>query len=379
MAASDLDGDGWVDLYSSNDYGLFVEPDGLYTNNGVDATGALRPSTPDPDLAPAIYGMGIGFGDYDRDADLDLYLSNTGPNLLLQHIGKAYVDVATAAGCALDSESPDNGKVSWGTALEDLNLDGWPDVYVVNGNVRDFLFLNGQDGTFAHAREAVLPKPPGQPYQFSAAFGDWDQDGDVDIVTGGLARGGDELLRGAYTLLRNEQDTGHAWLQLDLVGTLGHPDAIGARVQLEVGEALLVQEVSGGTSYGSSSPHTLTFGLGAFPAGEPEQVDRLVVRWPSGAVQTLVDVPARQRLRIVEAPDPADPDTALDSAPDSAAGPDPKDRRCGCSAGADAAGGWVLGLGLLLGVRRRSPRAGSGATLRAWACETASNRSSRTR
>jgi enediyne biosynthesis protein E4 len=120
-----------------------------------------------------------------------------------------------------------------------------------------------------------------------AAYGDWDNDGDLDLLltaNGGWGR-----------LLRNDTPAENGWLRLVLTGTASNRDAIGARVAVRVGERTLVRCVKSGSSYLSESDRRLTFGLGRAP-----RADTIEIQWPSGAVQTLGPVARNQELRVKE-------------------------------------------------------------------------------
>ncbi len=352
VAITDLDGDGVLDLYTDNDWGGHVEPDGLYWGNGLNDLGELSAYTRDEEVRPPITGMGISVSDYDRDGDLDFFLSNTTNNKLFQNAGgRVFVEIAK-----VNMGEPNfEPKVAWGNAFEDFDLDGWPDVATVNTQFENSFYWNTADGYFSFERNALPLEAEQTSAQFGLAHADLDNDGDLDLITGGISgetEDGEGKREGpSYFLYRNDQSTGNHWLQLELVGTTGHPQAVGARVEVLTGERVQLNEVTGGTSYASAGWPVETFGL-----GDAERVDRLTVTWPGGAVEILHDVAVDQRLRLVEGqlvdtglPDTAAPRDSGDSGGDSGG----KVSRCdGCASGGRGLGGlWLVGL-VALGRRR---------------------------
>ncbi len=335
VAAVDLDEDGWLDLYSTNDHGAWAGEDALYWGAGLE--GGLPVFDRDPEVRPAINGMGFVTADYDRSGTLDFYLSNTAPNLLFENIGpRLYVDAALQAGVG----GPDEQKVSWSAGFEDFDLDGWPDLYVVNANTWDLFFHNRGDGTFADLTQQVLP-PRGddEAVPFGGVFFDFDNDGDLDVVKGGLAVREEDGWKEAVKVLRNDRASDHHWLQLHLRATGSHPDAIGARVTVRAGEDELHQQVVGGTGFASARWPILTFGL-----AEHDVADEVEIAWPSGRVERLLGVGADQRLLVVEGA-PSDLGAVASSE-------GPTEPPVGCAT-ATGATGWLWALLLAAGRRRR--------------------------
>jgi hypothetical protein len=191
--------------------------------------------------------------------------------------------------------------VGWGTEFFDYDNDGWPDLFVANGHVypqidvakvgtnyRQPLLLhrNNGDGTFTDATAASGLDRLTLLSRRGAAFGDVDDDGDVDVLVVNI----DD----PPTLLVNRSPAGHRVL-LDLRGGRSRASAIGARAIVTAGAATQVDEVRSGSSYLSQSDLRLHFGLGS-----AERIDTLEVHWPSGAVDRLKDVAGDRRLTIVE-------------------------------------------------------------------------------
>ena len=188
--------------------------------------------------------------------------------------------------------------MAWGVDFVDFNNDGWLDLFIANGhldnNIAEIdpigtyeqpnqLFLNNRGVNFSEvADRAVAIRKVSR----GAAFGDIDNDGDIDIVVSNL--------KDSPTILRNDSNTAQ-WLSVKLIGTHCNRDAIGARVTAVSGELTQIREIKSGSGYLSQNDHRLHFGL-----AEATSVDTLTVRWLCGKVQTLQDVETNQVLVISE-------------------------------------------------------------------------------
>lgn len=293
---SDYDADGDPDLFVCNDFGAFVQPNRLYRNDG----GAFLEVSAAAGANAAIYCMGIAAGDYDRDGDLDYYFSNLGRNVFLENQGAAgFADVTDATGTTLTNDACFTQLLttSWGVGFHDFDQDGHVDLYVSNGWVPaapqianaeespNTLFKNDGAGGFADISDSALVKS--NRIGRGVAFGDFDRDGDLDVFQVNVG--------GPPILYRNDSPTTGGYLQVDVVGRLRAREAAGTRLEAMLGSVTLVREVNRGYSFESASQATVHFGLSDAP-----HVDRLIARYPSGAVQDLVDVPADMRLTIVE-------------------------------------------------------------------------------
>jgi hypothetical protein len=192
--------------------------------------------------------------------------------------------------------------VGWGTGFFDLDNDGWLDLLVVNGHVypqvdtRDIgtkyrqpklLYINQRDGTFREVSREVGSSLSVPRVSRGAAFGDLDNDGDIDIVVGELD--------GAPMILRNDGGNGANWITLELRGARGNRLALGARVKVVTGKLAQVDEVRSGGSYLSQNDLRLHFGL-----GKAERVERVEIRWPSGKTETLQNLAARSFYTVKE-------------------------------------------------------------------------------
>lgn len=300
---TDVDNDGWIDIYVAND----MSPNTLFMNQGDGAfqeEGVLRGVAYNGD-GLANGSMGVDAGDYDNDGDVDLWVTNFAleANCLMQNDGDGYFEDVTFD---TDLADPSFYALGFGTRFIDFDNDGWLDILVGNGhiwdNVRQIdakqryaqpvqLFRNrggisqNSAGFTEITAEAGLDKTP---YVVRGMlFGDIDTDGDVDVVLCQSNR--------PAVILSNEVGNANAWLKVRLVGTDGNTDAIGAQVQVETDGTTLLCEVICGASYLSGNDLRLTFGLGS-----ATRVNSLQIRWHDGRVQQLGTVPIRQSITLLQ-------------------------------------------------------------------------------
>ena len=192
--------------------------------------------------------------------------------------------------------------LGWGVAFADLDLDGWLDLFLVNGHVYPevdqvkteagyrqpkVVYRNRGDGRFDDVSERLGPPVTVPRASRGAAFADVDNDGDVDVVVNNV-----HDVPELYRLDRRE--TGH-WLLLRLVGTASNRSAIGARVRLTAGGAGQVGEVRGGGSYFSQNDLRVHFGL-----ADALKAERIVVRWPNGHEESWRNVEANRIVTLTE-------------------------------------------------------------------------------
>jgi hypothetical protein len=289
VSTLDFDDDGWTDVYVAND----SNPSALYRNNH-DGTftdiGVTAGCAYSQDGKPQA-GMGVGVGDYDRNGTMDIFKTNFAgdTSTLYANTGTGSCDDRTFAG----GIGVNTRWLGWATGFVDLDNDGWLDLFLANGHVypevsqlkteaayrqRKVVYRN-RGGRFEDVTER-LGEPATSPRAArGAAFGDYDDDGDVDILVNNVHEPPD--------LFRTEADPARHWALLKLVGTLSNRDAIGARVAAVAGGVTQWQEVRGGGSYISQNDLRVHFGLGA-----AARLDRVWVRWPNGLEEEFTDVPA---------------------------------------------------------------------------------------
>src|SRR5580704_13878737 len=295
----DFDNDGWPDIYVAVD----SEPsmlfhnnhDGTFTDIGVTAGCAYS------EAGHEQAGMGVAVGDYDCDGWLDIFKTNFADdtcNLYHNNGDGTFTDVTFASGIGIN-----NRYVAWGCAFADYDNDGWADIIQVNGHVypeieghgigQDFknprlVYKTTGQGRFKDVSSAM---GPGINERFSsrgAAFGDYDNDGDLDALVLNMSE--------MPSLLRNDGGNKQNWIKIKLIGTKCNRTAIGARVRAVVGNHAQIDEVRSGSSVMSQNDLRLHFGL-----GKAQTVDLIEIKWPTTQkIERFTQVKANQILTIRE-------------------------------------------------------------------------------
>src|SRR5215475_13116570 len=295
--AADFDNDGWPDIYVACD----STPSWLFRNqhDGTFREEALERGIALSEDGMEQAGMGVGVGDYDLDGNLDIFKTNFADdtNVLYRNDGKGnFDDMTIRSGLAVETRY-----VGWGTGMVDLDNDGLPDVFVATGGVYPevgrkvpeyplhtprLVFRNLGDGRFEELIEEAGSGVSDAHASRGCAFGDFDNDGDVDVLVWNMNE--------PPSLLRNDVTSGGHWLKVLLAGTKSNRSAIGARVTAHYGDRRQVQEVMAQSSFYSSNDRRLHFGLG------PETRADLVIRWPNGGMENLSKVAADQLIVVQE-------------------------------------------------------------------------------
>ena len=297
--ASDFGNTGRPDIYVANDStpnffyqnegkGKFKEI-GLISGTAVSGDGSEQGS------------MGVAVGDYLHTGNFAIYVTNFVDeyNTLYRNNGNYdFTDVSFSAKVAQATRP----YVGWGTGFFDLDNDTWLDLFIVNGHVYPqmdnisggarykqgkLLFINNGDTTFCNASAQAGTAVPELRVSRGAAFGDLDNDGDIDIVV--------EDLDGPPMLLKNTGDRSNHWITLELGAKQGNPLAIGARIKATTGKIVQTDEIRSGGSYLSQNDLRVHFGL-----GKATKVDTIEIRWNSGRVDTIKNVAGDQFYAILE-------------------------------------------------------------------------------
>jgi hypothetical protein len=297
VLVSDFDNDGWPDIYVANDSTSSSmyrnNHDGTFTDIAIEAGVAYS-----PDGKPQA-GMGVSAADYDGDGTLDIVKTNFAGDTssLYRNTGKSFFeDMTLQSGLGRNTRF-----LGWGAVFGDFDNDGWPDILLTNGHVypevaesaveygyrqRKVLYRNLGNGRFADVSSqggpGILEPVPGR----GCALGDFDNDGDLDLVV--------NCINDVPQLLRCDTTTGNRWIKLKLTGTKSNRSAIGARVYCTAGGRRLVDEVRSGGSYLSQNDFRIHFGLGSAESADIE------IRWPSGLVQKLPGLAANRIHGVTE-------------------------------------------------------------------------------
>jgi hypothetical protein len=295
----DFDNDGWPDIYVAVD----SEPSILFRNNhnGTFTDIAVPAGCAYSDNGHEQAGMGVAVADYDCDGWLDIFKTNFADdtcNLYHNNGDGTFTDETFASGVGIN-----NRYVAWGCGFVDYDNDGWPDLIQVNGHVypeieghgigQEFknprlVYKNLGQGRFKDVSAEMGPGITGRFSSRGAAFGDFDNDGDIDALILNL--------NDLPSLLRNDGGNAQNWIKLKLIGTKCNCTAIGARVRVVTGTHSQIDEVHSGASVMSQSDLRLHFGL-----GKSQMIDLIEVKWPTTQkIEKFTQVKSNQILTIRE-------------------------------------------------------------------------------
>ena len=288
---TDLDNDGWPDIFVAND----STPNFLFHNNrngtftetglvaGVAVSGDGREQA----------GMGVDAGDFNGDGYLDLAVTHFSHDYTTVYENSAqgsFTDVSYATGVARGA----GRYLGWGIGFVDVDNNGFLDLFQANGHIypevdrhglgtrylqRKQLFQNLGNKRFEEITDRVGGGLLIEKSSRGAAFGDYDNDGDIDVLVINL--------NDRPTLLRNDTAGAGHWITFGLTGTRSNRAAIGATIQVTAGQRTQTAEVRSGGSYLSQNDRRAHFGLGA-----ADRVEQVQIRWPSGLVETARSLPA---------------------------------------------------------------------------------------
>jgi hypothetical protein len=301
VASTDFNNDQNTDIYLANDFGYWLEPNVMFENTTPGFALTNTGSSLGADIG--MFGMGIAVGDFDEDLDLDYYITNIGPNALLENdINNGFTDVSVGLDVTNDSVS---GFLTtgWGAEFLDVDNDTYLDLLVANGHIpmpEDFfetslmdpnkLYLNDGSGGFIDA--SIANNVADSSMSHGLAYGDINNDGFLDFVT---VNTDTNITSNNKSKLFVNTGGGNNWIKLKLEGTISNRDAYGSHVVLYADGRSFLREVSGGASHASHSSSTLHFGLSTISF-----IDSIEIYWPSKLIETVYGKAVNETLNFLE-------------------------------------------------------------------------------
>ncbi len=298
VAFADYDGDGFPDVFVSNDTFpnllLHNNGDGTFTDEAMNAGVAYN------EMGKTVAGMGADFRDLDNDGSPDIFhTAMFGDSFPLYRNlgGNQFEDSTSAAGLT----APTSRMTAWGVGAYDFDNDGWKDLFTADAAILDnseevehrpFKLPNSLYRNLGGLKFADVSATAGPSFQTPAAhrgsaFGDFNNDGKIDIAV--------TVLNGSPEILMNRTATHNHWILLNLVGVQDNRDGIGTRVKIVTAHGAQYNVANTAVGYNSSSDKRVHFGL-----GDDGVIDRIELSWPTGVKQVLTNVKANQVLTIRE-------------------------------------------------------------------------------
>jgi enediyne biosynthesis protein E4 len=304
VLTGDFDNDGWPDIFVADDSTASClyqnQKNGKFVDISLDAGCAMS-----ADGKPQA-GMGVSAGDYDLDGNLDIVKTNfAGDTPTLYHNlgGATFEDATFPAGLGMHTQY-----LGWGCGFFDFDNDGWPDIVICNGHVypeveqlrteagypqRKLLYRNLRNGRFEDISYNAGPGISGPSASRGCAFGDFDNDGDIDFVV--------NCVNDFPQLVRCDSSLENNWIKIRTIGTKSNRSGVGTRLRCVVympgttKPHQQIDEVRSGGSYFSQNDLRIHFGI-----GKAQKVDILELRWPSGLMETLKDIQPNQLIYVKE-------------------------------------------------------------------------------
>jgi hypothetical protein len=298
VAFADYDNDGFTDVFISNDtypnFLLHNNGDGTFTDRALDAGVAYTGS------GGTVAGMGTDFRDIDNDGKPEVFLTamfGNGFPLYHNQGNGQFDDVTSRTGlAALTSRF-----TAWGAGIYDFDNDGHKDLFAAGSEILDnsdailhrpsalpdLIFRNSGSMTFPSVDKGSAILPGTFAAHRGAAFGDCNNDGEIDVVV--------TVLNGAPELLINHTQNQNHWITLNLIGVRSNRDGLGTKVEISTSLGVQFNQATTAVGYNSSSSKEVHFGL-----GNAATIDRIELRWLSGIVQTLTNVKADQKITVTE-------------------------------------------------------------------------------